>query len=47
MESKLLSVAEYKQFEKTDMGQELHLHNYIVNGNDNENGAARKQKNFK
>lgn len=29
------------------MGQELHLHNYIVNGEDNENGADRKQKNIK
>lgn len=46
-ESKLLSAAENKQFEKTDMGQELHLHNYIVNGKDNENGADRKQKNIK
>lgn len=32
MERKLLSPAEYKQFENTDMGQALHLHNYIVNG---------------
>lgn len=47
IESKLLSAAEYKQFEKTDMGQELHLHNYIVNGKDNENGADGKQKNIK
>lgn len=47
IESKLLSAAEYKQFEKTNMGQELHLHNYIVNGKDNENGAGRKQKNIK
>lgn len=44
IESKLLSAAEYKQFEKTDMGQELHRHNYIVNGKDNEN---RQQKNIK
>lgn len=44
IESKLLSAAEYKQFEKTDMGQELHLHNYIANGKDNEN---RQQKNIK
>lgn len=29
------------------MGQELHLHNYIVNGEDNENGAGRQQKNIK
>lgn len=36
--------AEYKQFENTDMGQALHLHNYIVNGQDNEN---RQQKNIK
>lgn len=47
MESKLLSAAEYKQLKKTDMGQELHLHNYIVNGKDNENGADGKQKNIK
>lgn len=31
-EEKLLSPAEYKQFENTDVGQALHLHNYIVNG---------------
>lgn len=34
-------------FEQTDMGQELHLHNYIVNGKDNENGVERTQKNIK
>lgn len=45
-ESKLLSAAEYKQLEKTDMGQELHLHNYAVNGEDNENGADGKTKEY-